>query len=143
MVLTIFVIIAYMVLVRDLWTSIVASVIGQALDATQSTHVLFVALAVVFPACLAKDLHALRHFCYVGFFSTMLLTAAIAYRSVQANEDDPSAKMELKLTADSWGDIFQAFPILCLSFLCHFNILSVHQQFVNPTRERLKGLLHG
>ncbi|CAN0254019.1 unnamed protein product, partial [Scytosiphon promiscuus] len=105
MVMTIFVMIAYMVLVRDLWTSIVASIVGQALDATQSTH--------------------------------------IAYRSVQANENDPSAKMELKLSADSWGDIFQAFPIICLSFLCHFNILSVHQQFVNPTRERLKGLLHG
>ncbi|CAN0205732.1 unnamed protein product, partial [Hapterophycus canaliculatus] len=39
MVMTIFVMIAYMVLVRDLWTSIVASVVGQALDASQSTHV--------------------------------------------------------------------------------------------------------
>ncbi|CAN0387418.1 unnamed protein product, partial [Hapterophycus canaliculatus] len=54
-----------------------------------------------------------------------LLANQIAYRSVQANEEDPSAKLELKLTADSWGDIFQAFPIICLSFLCHFNILSV------------------
>lgn len=41
-------------------------------------QVLFVTLAVVFPACLAKDLHALRHFCYVGFFSAMILTAAVS-----------------------------------------------------------------
>eukprot|EP00752_Nemacystus_decipiens_P011549 g10255.t1 len=143
MVMTIFVMIAYMVLVRDIWTGIASSVVGHALDAEQSNHVLFVALAAVFPACLAKDLHALRHFCYVGFFSAMVLTAAIAYRSVQANNLDPTAKLALKLNADSWGDIFEAFPILCLSFLCHFNILSVHSQFVNPTRERLKGLLHG
>eukprot|EP00903_Cladosiphon_okamuranus_P022165 g20383.t2 len=143
MIMTVFVMIAYMVLVRDIWTGIISSVVGRALDAEQSNQVLFVALAAVFPACLAKDLHALRHFCYIGFFSAMVLTAAIAYRSVEANNMNPAARLQLKLNADSWGDIFEAFPILCLSFLCHFNILSVHSQFVNPTRERLKGLLHG
>ncbi|CAN0347772.1 unnamed protein product [Pylaiella littoralis] len=143
MVMTIFVMIAYMVLVRDIWAGIVSSVVGRILDVEQSNQVLFAALIVVFPACLAKDLHALRHFCYVGFFSTIILTATIGYRSLHANQIAPDAKLEMKLNADSWGDIFDAAPILCLAFQCHFNILSVHQQFVNPTRERLKGLLHG
>ncbi|CAM9164895.1 unnamed protein product [Ectocarpus sp. 8 AP-2014] len=143
MAMTIFVTIAYMVLVRDIWSGIVESVIGETLDLDQSNRVLFVALLLVFPACLAKDLHALRHFCYVGFFSALVLTAAIGYRSVEANQEDPTAKLGLKLNADSWGDIMEAFPIFCLSFQCHFNILSVHSHFVNPTRERLKGLLHG
>jgi hypothetical protein len=37
-------------------------------------------LVVALPACLAKNLHALRHMCYVGFFSALILTAAIGYR---------------------------------------------------------------
>ncbi|CBJ28443.1 conserved unknown protein [Ectocarpus siliculosus] len=105
MAMTIFVTIAYMVLVRDIWSGIVESVIGETLDSDQSNH--------------------------------------IGYRSVEANQEDPTAKLGLKLNADSWGDIMEAFPIFCLSFQCHFNILSVHSHFVNPTRERLKGLLHG
>lgn len=39
MVMTIFVTIAYMVLVRDIWAGVVASVIGRALDAEDSNYV--------------------------------------------------------------------------------------------------------
>ncbi|CAM9315807.1 unnamed protein product [Ascophyllum nodosum] len=141
--LTIFVIIAYMVLVRDLWSGVVEALIGRALDGRGRTQVLLVALGVVFPVCLVKDLHALRHFCYVGFASAIVLTAAITYRSIEANDNNPEARLGLKLTADSWGDVFEAFPILSLAYMCHFNILSVHSQFVKPTRERLKGIIHG
>lgn len=57
-----------------------------------------------------------------------LFPKQIAYRSIQANNIDPAAKLALKLNADSWGDILEAFPILCLSFQCHFNILSVRNK---------------
>lgn len=39
MVMTIFVIVAYMVLVRDIWSGIVSSVVGRVLDVEQSNHV--------------------------------------------------------------------------------------------------------
>jgi hypothetical protein len=42
--------------------------------------VLVACLLAALPACLARDLHALRHMCYVGFVSALVLTAAIAYR---------------------------------------------------------------
>jgi hypothetical protein len=31
---------------------------------------------------------------------------------------------------------------MSLAFLCHFNILSVHASLVNPTRERLRHIVH-
>lgn len=64
------------------------------------------------------------------------LADQIGYRSVQANQGDPTAKLELKLSADSWGDILEAFPIFCLSFLCHFNILSVREETIAHTHLR-------
>lgn len=44
---------------------------------------------------------------------------------MEASKAEPTAKLALKLTADSWGDIMDAFPILALSFMAHFNMLSV------------------
>jgi amino acid permease len=46
----------------------------------EENWILFGCLIVALPACLAKNLHALRHMCYVGFFSALILTAAIGYR---------------------------------------------------------------
>lgn len=55
----------------------------------------------------------------------------IAYRSVEANELDPMASQALKLSADSWGDLMEAFPIVSLAFMGHFNMLSVRARTVS------------
>ncbi|CAM9573705.1 unnamed protein product [Discosporangium mesarthrocarpum] len=143
LVLSIFVLIAYMVLVRDVWGGLVGLALGAELDTQQLNKVLMCLLALLLPACLATSLHAVRHMCYVGFFSAILLTAALGYRSVEYNNKNPGATMDLKLVADNWGDVMEAFPIMSLAYMCHLNMLSVHSHLVNPTRERLRGLLHG
>ena len=81
----------------------------------------------------------LAAFCLVCACSLLISATKphqIAYRSVEANDLDPAAKLGLKLSADSWGDIFEAFPILCLSFLCHFNILSVRAKTKKKTERQ-------
>ncbi|CAM9250564.1 unnamed protein product, partial [Choristocarpus tenellus] len=105
LVLTVFVLIAYMVLAKDIWSGLVAYALEMELDERESNQ--------------------------------------IGYRSVEKNNQEPQARAEIKLVADNWGDVMEAFPILSLAYLCHFNMLSVQSQLVNPTRERLKGLLHG
>ena len=52
----------------------------QTFSVHQNNLILIGCVLITLPACLAKDLHALRHMCYVGFFSVFVLTAAIAYR---------------------------------------------------------------
>ncbi len=45
------------------------------------------------------------------------------------------------LISKDWGDILSSFPIFALSFMCQFNILSIHSELVNPTRERVKSVI--
>lgn len=63
---------------------------------------------------------------------------------MQAAEANPSATKALKLSASSWDDIMDAFPILALAFMAHFNILSVSVEYgiwqnnTGPTEQSLE-----
>jgi len=52
-------------------------------------------------------------------------------------------KWNVKLWADSYSDIIYAFPIIVLSFFSIYNVLPVHSALVNPSRERVKLVIHG
>ena len=49
----------------------------------QANVLLAVILLVALPLLLQHNLHALRHFCYIGFGSCLVLGAAVAYRAAQ------------------------------------------------------------
>ena len=49
----------------------------------QANVLLAVILLVALPLLLQHNLHALRHFCYIGFASCLVLGAAVAYRAAQ------------------------------------------------------------
>ncbi|CAM9263340.1 unnamed protein product, partial [Phaeothamnion confervicola] len=110
--LTFFVIIAYMILVRDIWTGVVQFFAGGAEFTTAESNTVLVV-------------------------------------SFEYNDDHPEAIAAAKMVADSWSDVLRAFPIMSLAYLCHaspsilVNILSVQAKLVNPTRDRLKGVIHG
>lgn len=59
-----------------------ASFLAELCRRVPPRQVLVVALFMVFPVCLFKDLRALRHLCYMGFFSVILLTTAVRCRLV-------------------------------------------------------------
>ncbi|CAM9476568.1 unnamed protein product [Chrysoparadoxa australica] len=139
-----FVYVAYMILARDIWTSLIEVLWGGGdFSPDQQNLLLLVILILNLPACVQRDLHALRHICYVGFFSAVLLTLAIGYRCVEYNTQYPKATAQVKLVSTCLEDILSTVPILSLAFLCQFNMLGVHASFVNPTRERVKSILHG
>ncbi len=65
-----------------------------------------------------------------------------SYRCVVYNADNPDAmRTRTQLISKDWGDILSAFPLFSLAFMCQFNILSVHSELVNPTRERVKSVI--
>ena len=48
-----------------------------------------------------------------------------------------------KLAPDNWQEPLFAFPVTSIAYLCHFNVLPVHEELAQPTRKRLKGVIHG
>jgi amino acid permease len=155
--LLIFMLVAYIVLVQDVWTPILLCVLPvEALIPYDVSHlseaeqqgvagnfVSLLALALVSPFLLKRDLHGLRHTCYVGLCSACLLASAIVYRAAQRNIGTTLFQTNVKLYATSWADVLFAFPIIVLSFMCCYNVLAVHGGLVNPSRERLQLVIHG
>lgn len=156
-----FVIVAYMVLVKDIWTPMLLYMspsfkkfcisVLHVPDPEDPSVTLpsFVFLAffiiVSLPLLLQRDLHALRHTCYVGFASLLLLLVAIVRRSIQLNFDIQKGIFDNKVKwySTDMNDIAYAFPIIALSFFSIYNVLTVHSALVNPTRERVKQVLDG
>lgn len=142
----IFVIIAYMVLVRDIWTPILKFLIGLCLNHPMQGNeggnaVLLVIVLLMTPFLLKKDLHALRHNCYIGFASILVLCLAMfkrAFDSYDVVDDDD----DINYSYTNFTDTLFAFPIITLSFLSSFNVISVHAALIDPTRKRVKTVIH-
>ena len=138
-----FVTTAFMILMRDIMASMVEFATGSTLSFRQNTTVLVVCVLVTFPFMLLKDLYSLRHNCYVGFVSVLLLMSAMIYRAIAVNEEDPDLfKNEAVLTSSDPFDSLFSFPLVALAFLSQFNMLSVHSSLQNPTRARLQKVIH-
>lgn len=166
-----FILVAYMVLVKDFWTPIVVYVVpgakqffmrmsggsGDEDDVVKvaGPYVLALILVAISPLLLKRDLHALRHTCYVGMVSLVLLSMGLFYRSwdenhnaLLSNSGDGDSNPILQkphhqikwYSTNIWDSIY-AFPIVGLSFLSSFNVLGVHGALVDPTRRRMKSVL--
>ncbi len=149
-----FVIVAFMVLVRGIWTPIVME-IASCLFSTSSTTervsfavdeyqnwVLFTIILLMLPFLLQKNLFSLRYNCYVGFVSITILAVAIIYRAVEERTTYPSNDFTILWFTDNFADALYAFPIITLSFLCSFNINQIQNSIHNPTRKRLRYVIH-
>lgn len=127
-----FVLVAFMVLVRDIWAPIIGMVVKECND----DIVLLVMLILMSPFLLQRNLHALRFNCYVGFASVSLLCLALCHHGFL------SPRPHLKLWPTNISDVLFAFPIITLSFLSHFNILPIQAALINPSRMRINHIIH-
>mmetsp|Transcript_28329 Transcript_28329/g.42360 ORF Transcript_28329/g.42360 Transcript_28329/m.42360 type:complete len:514 (+) Transcript_28329:1720-3261(+) len=144
-----FVMVAYMVLVRDIFTPIVSPLAtsfmqGEPDTAAVGDYVLLGIVIAMIPFFLQKDLHALRYNCYVGFVSISVLCVAIAYRAWENYPASSSnGSLNIKMFPSSFVDVLFAFPIPILSFMCQFNVLGIQGSLVNPTRQRIRQIIDG
>jgi amino acid permease len=167
---------AFMVLVKDAWTQLVLSLCPLSVkrwlllniaghdssshdndDSSSeiSNYILAAILMASSPLLVKKDLHALRHTCYVGLTSCFLLMLAIVFRGLETlqhfhhdhhhHHHHPVSSSSIKSTALQirWystdpADLLFAFPIATFCFFCSFNVLSIHSQLVHPTRARIQ-----
>jgi amino acid permease len=131
-----FALVGYMVLAKDIWTSIVQIVTGvQDIDSSQ---VLLVLLIFMSPFLVQKTLHALRFNCYVGLSSASILCLALCHHAFTTPLPRP-----LVLWSNSLDDILFAFPIITLSFLSIFNVLPIQGSLIQPSRGRILLVIDG
>jgi amino acid permease len=132
-----FVLVAYMVLIRDIWTPVVGLWVAD----PQGNLVLFGILLLVSPFLVQKTLYELRFNCYVGFCSVSILCLALAHHAILKVTSDEST--EILYITSYVGDALFAFPIITLSFLSSFNVLPVQSALVHPTKPRVSGVVDG
>jgi amino acid permease len=87
-------------------------------------------------------MNGLKYTSVCSIFSTALLGLAIAVRSYQSLPDRTAPEKAL-VSVTAPADWLVSFPICCVSFLCHFNVLPMHEELADPTRKRIRTIVHG
>jgi len=198
----VFVLIAYMVLVMDIWTPLILNFIQyfygnkgnnsllsyddparkKILDTEiqqdnyWGPYVLLTIIGLMSPFLVQRSLHALRYNCYIGFASVSVLCLALLWHALVSNttattleapreysnymEQQTAAQSEeitialtywhnVLWTSHFWlappasiSNVITAFPILMLSFLCHFNVNPIQKALIQPTPARVSTVIH-
>lgn len=141
-----FVIAAFMVLIRDIWTPLVGMFLGRTNGGVSSDRVLMGFMIFLLPFLFQRSLHALKWNCYIGFASIIILCTALCRGGFQRQYihhggtdemlDDDTYNIEW-FKVPSVQDALFSFPIVMLAFLCQFNVLSIQNTLQRPTRQRM------
>lgn len=159
-----FVITAYQVLLRDIWTPLLLvlwwRVTGSSRHDDDQDHkqpeqeygntVLLGMVILLIPFVVQHSLHALRYNCFVGFGSVSLLCAALCHHAFwgtqptqYSNSNDDNEDNSMLYMTDQVSNVLFAFPIIMLSYLSHFNILPIQSALQQPSRARTRTVVHG
>lgn len=143
-----FVIIAYMMLIRDIWTPLAREATGD--PEVEGDVVLLVVAALLLPLLFQRSLHALRWNCYIGSGSIFVLCVALCrggWQNLdggsggQGDDDDAPSSFAIEIfKIPTLSDLLFCFPIMALTFLCHFNVISIQNALSRPTRRRMQNL---
>ncbi|RLN97824.1 hypothetical protein BBJ28_00004957 [Nothophytophthora sp. Chile5] len=151
--LTFLTLVAYVILTKDLVGSLGAQFLyGRSISVTEQNVLTIICVLLVSPALLARSMDALRFTSIFSLVSVLVLAIAITIRAVGTFNKSGSSETEtetilqpvrasIKLMPSSWADAAYAFPIISVSFLCHFNVLPVYRELHKPTRHRLKKIV--
>lgn len=137
LVLCAFVAVAYVSLLRDMLA------LATGLDDGRVLY--FCLIFVLLPLSLFHDVSRLSFAAVVSFCAAILVSATFAIRAPAALDRGGAGWANLVLAPGEAPDAFVALgavPIVSILYLCQFNILSVHSRLHDPTRDRLKTLVH-
>ena len=99
---------------------------------------LFLMVLIVTPATTLTNLTALQNCGAASMISLLILGSCIVIRSVQCNLSAPHPWYTyVTLWPDSPRDFLNAIPLYISCFVCHYNILPVHNELQDPTPPRV------
>jgi amino acid permease len=115
------VIIAYLILLRDVASELLEYFTPDSYQVTALTKNLLLTTlaALAFPLMTADSLHALRYTSYCGTTCILLLLGCLCHKAYQMPAGGGG---ELKVMPASAADVLTALPITFIGFLCHFNV---------------------
>ena len=142
--------VAYLVLVADLEVPLVEYLFNndEALGPAARPLAMAITLTAVSPFCFQDSLHALRFTSFISFASTLLLAGAVILRATQCATGWGNPPEECGAGPDQ-GDslgpkgvrqVLLAVPVFATSFLCHFNVLPVHNEIYNA--HHMRAIVH-
>jgi amino acid permease len=133
--------VAYVVLARDLLLPICSQYFGITITDTVKTLLAICWIAVISPACFLRSMNGLAFLSLFSVLTMVVLCVAIGIRSTNSLPERTPSQRDL-IAVNDIGTAITAFPICCVSFLCHFNVLGMHEELVDPTRKRIKQVVH-
>lgn len=99
---------------------------------------LFLVIFIVTPACTLTNFTALQNCGAASMTSILILGTCIVIRSVQCNIHAPHPWYTyVTLWPESPRELLDALPLYISCFVCHYNILPVHNELKNPTPARV------
>lgn len=99
---------------------------------------LFLVILIVTPATTLTNFTALQNCGAASMTSILILGTCIVIRSVQCNFNAPHPWYTyVTLWPESPRELLDAIPLYISCFVCHYNILPVHNELQNPTPARV------
>mmetsp|Transcript_27201 Transcript_27201/g.56661 ORF Transcript_27201/g.56661 Transcript_27201/m.56661 type:complete len:576 (+) Transcript_27201:217-1944(+) len=146
--------VGYAVLLRDMLEPIVDSIVkppegmGGGPTLARNAAMLVVVLCIS-PLTTWKNLTALRNVGAASMASVLTVGLCVAYRSIECqlgvvgeNEtygsDDNASESYLRAYPPSMKELLDAAPLFVSSFICHFNVIPIHNELRCPTSDRVR-----
>jgi hypothetical protein len=159
--------IAYIILAKTLLTPVAVNFFKIPDNSASESLISCVFVACVTPLCFLRTMSGNKMNAIVSITAVCILGIVVIFRSAQkldiCSENllelprpeffDPANSStcgtgyngihtEWQLAPKDLGGPLFAFPITSVAYLCHFNVLPVHEELERPTRRRLKSVIH-
>lgn len=144
----------YAVLLRDMLEPLVDAVVappdGTGGGPTLSRNLaMLTVILIVSPLCTMKNLTALKNVGVASMASVMTVGFCVAYRSIECqlgfteqhdnggsnNKENRASSMQA--FPSSMKMVLDVIPLFISSYICHFNVLPIHNELRCPTSDRV------
>jgi len=146
--------IAYDVLIGDLLTSLLETVVTD-FKLIYRKFLILGAVAVVLPWCYKASLNSLRYLSAFSVFSISFVSIVLVYRAAQnfdsrhkiytiqgGSSEEIYIDWNINLWPTDWQKALYVFPVFGVAFICHFNVLPTHTELKNPTKARTRQVMN-
>jgi len=144
----------YAVLLRDMLEPLVDSVVippeGTGGGPTFSRNLaMLTVILIVSPLCIMKNLTALKNVGAASMASVLTVGLCVAYRSIECqlgfteqhendnSDNKESSESSMQAFPSSMKMVLDAVPLFISSYICHFNVLPIHNELRCPTSDRV------
>jgi len=139
--------IGYAVLLRDMLEPIIDAVVpppegaGGGPTLARNGAMVIVVLCIT-PLTTWKNLTALKNVGMASMAAVLTVGVCVAYRSIEcvlSDSDEPTEHFNnLKAFPNSAKELLDSIPLFISSFICHFNVLPIHNELRCPSSDRVR-----